>query len=176
MAVHRLAVLAAVGLLLIAAAFVATRATRSGEAEAPLPAPATAPAKAGAAGSPARGAAKRPAATPTKPRGPDGMPMPVVRALADRRVVVLFFTQRAADDWATKAGIRAVRDLPGVAAFTDRIDRVGRYRRLVSGLGVSQAPSIVVVQRNLRARLLEGYVDSASLRQFVADAGKARRR
>ena len=53
--------------------------------------------------------------------------------------------------------------------FTDPIRRLARYRGLVGALGISQAPAIVIVGRDRRARVVEGYVDGASLAQDVAD-------
>ena len=41
---------------------------------------------------------------------------------------------------------------------------------LARDLGVSQTPSIVIIDRRGKARLIEGYVDSDTLTQAVADA------
>jgi len=55
--------------------------------------------------------------------------------------------------------------------FSDRIENVARYRRIVGNLDVSQAPSVVIVPpRRSQARLLEGFVDEGSLRQQLLDA------
>jgi len=96
----------------------------------------------------------------------------VSKAFADKRVVIIFFTRRgAADDSATDRSVRAVGRSRRVAVFRDRIGNLGDYRRVVTGLGVSQTPSIVVVRPDSRkARLIEGFVDEGSLRQAVADA------
>ena len=94
----------------------------------------------------------------------------VARALADGKVVVLFFYQPgAADDDATKQAVAGVRS-SGVAVFEVPIGQVADYRALMGGVGLSQAPSVVVVDRSRRARLLEGYQDPQSLAQEVADA------
>ena len=129
-----------------------------------------APAKAKPAPAKPKQPARRQRTRPSGPIAPAGIPMPVVRALAARKVAVLYFTQSAADDDATSRAVRAVEGTAGVAVFSESIDRVSRYRRLVEGLGISQAPSIVIVGRDLDARLLEGYIDTDSLRQHVADA------
>jgi hypothetical protein len=95
----------------------------------------------------------------------------VARAIARRRVVVLFvFDRRGLDDRATAASVAAVRRLRGTKVFTDRVERVARYGPLLSQVGVSQAPSIVIVGRSRRARLVEGYVDPETLSQDVLDA------
>jgi len=104
------------------------------------------------------------------PALPKGVPAPVGRALRDRQVVVLFFGQGGADDAATADAVDAVRDLKGVSVFTDSIARLARYRAVVSGLGVAQAPAVVIVGRNREALLVEGFVDAGTLEQLVVDA------
>jgi hypothetical protein len=44
------------------------------------------------------------------------------------------------------------------------------FRPVLSGAGVSQVPAVVVAHAGKPARLLEGYVDSGTLRQTIADA------
>jgi len=85
---------------------------------------------------------------------------------------MIFFTRRgAADDSATGRSVRAVSRNRRVAVFRDRIGNLADYRRVVTGLGVSQTPSIVLVRPdNRKAHLIEGFVDEGSLRQAVADA------
>ncbi len=84
--------------------------------------------------------------------------------------MVLFFRQPAADDAATAAAVASVRGTKGVSVFTARITELARYRRIVSGLGISQAPAVVIVDRNRKARLLEGFIDPGTLDQQVKDA------
>ena len=54
--------------------------------------------------------------------------------------------------------------------LTDDVDAVERYGKLVEDLGVSQTPSIVIIDRSGKARLIEGYLDADTLTQAVADA------
>jgi hypothetical protein len=54
--------------------------------------------------------------------------------------------------------------------LTDHVDAVERYGKLVEDIGVSQTPSIVIIDRSGKARLIEGYVDADTLTQAVADA------
>ena len=111
-----------------------------------------------------------PASAPPAGRIPAGVPRPVGRAIARGRTVVLFFYQRGGgDDAATADAVGAVRRSGKAAVFTDSIRRVGRYEPLLKGLGVSQAPAVVIVGRDRRARLVQGYVDAESLAQEVAD-------
>ena len=99
-----------------------------------------------------------------------GMPLPVARALADRKIVVLFFGGAGStDDRETGRAVAALRGQRGVAVFADRIGRLGRYRAVVGELGISQAPAVVIVDRARSARVVEGYVDPATLAQDVAD-------
>ena len=95
----------------------------------------------------------------------------VLRALAQRKVVVLFFGQyRGADDRATRRAVRAVGRKRGVAVFADSIKDVADYPRVASGLDIQQSPSTAVIDRQGRARVVEGFLDEGSLSQLVADA------
>jgi hypothetical protein len=120
-------------------------------------------------------ASAKAASTPRPPAAPAdlSLPEPVARALAQRRVVVLLLFQgRSADDAATRAAVDelARRPPPGVEVFSERIERVARYRSLVEDLSVSQTPAVVIVDRERRARVVEGFVDAGSLRQDAVDA------
>jgi hypothetical protein len=83
--------------------------------------------------------------------------------------VVLFFRQPAADDDATAAAVHSVRGIKGVSVFSAPITKLSRYRRVVSNLGVTQAPAVVVVGSDRKAFLLEGFIDAGTLRQQVKD-------
>jgi hypothetical protein len=100
-----------------------------------------------------------------------GLPLNVAKALAAKRTVVLYFGARGADDTLTAVSVRALKASAGrgVAVFMDKLSNLADYRRVVEGLDVSQAPSIVIVDRSRNARLLEGFIDAGSLRQAVAD-------
>ena len=187
MAVPRPVLLALLGLALIASAFLATRGATSEEAvtapptTTPAPAP-PAKAKSKAADRADRSRADRPDPnhTPARPRPaekpdvPAGTPAeiaPVVRALARDQVVVLFFTKPgAADDTGTRQAVESLRGMEGVGVFTAGIEQLASYRPILSGVGVSQVPAVVVVAPGRQAKLVEGFVDEQSLRQRVADA------
>lgn len=100
----------------------------------------------------------------------EGLPARVARGLARKDVVVLLFTQSGADDDATRDAVRKLRGLEDVTVVTDRIQDIGDYRRVVSELGIQQAPAVVIVDREGKARLVEGYTDPGSLAQQVEDA------
>src|SRR5688572_4222338 len=108
---------------------------------------------------------------PPEPRVED-VPRPVADALAAGDVVVLLFTEKqAADDQATARHFSTLSQLGGdVTTFRAGISEVGRYTGIVAELGVTQAPSIVIVRPDLRAvPPIEGYVDSQYLLQRVKD-------
>ena len=99
-----------------------------------------------------------------------GVPSPVGKALAAHRTVVLFFRQPGADDAATATAVRSARTVKGASVFAAPITKLAAYRGITAGLGVSQAPAVVIVGKSRQARLIEGYVDAATLRQQVKDA------
>jgi hypothetical protein len=93
------------------------------------------------------------------------------RAVRDhRKVVILFRNPRGLDDRAMTSVMRSVDRRTQALVLSDNVDAVERYGKLVEDLGVSQTPSIVIIDRTGKAQLLEGYVDSGTLTQAVADA------
>jgi hypothetical protein len=98
-------------------------------------------------------------------------PRRAARAVHDhRKVVILFRNPRGLDDRAMTAVMRTVDSRTQALVLSDNVDAVERYGKLVEDLGVSQTPSIVIIDRAGKAQLLEGYVDSGTLTQAVADA------
>jgi flagellar motor protein MotB len=183
--------------MLMAATFVAARGARTAaepasQAAVASPAPSATPANVvGGKSGDAKGAKQRPDTAKARERSAKeeaaaksaeqaraerklakviGLPDPVAKALANKRVVVLFFFQNAADDDATGTGVNSLRGIRGVKIFRDGITNLAKYRAVTAGLGVTQAPAVVVVGRNRKAQLLEGYVDQATLTQIVVDA------
>jgi hypothetical protein len=93
------------------------------------------------------------------------------RAVRDhRKVVILFRNSRGLDDRAMTSVMRNVDRRTKALVLTDDVDAVERYGKLVQDVGVSQTHSIVIIDRTGKARLIEGYVDSDTLTQAVADA------
>jgi hypothetical protein len=98
-------------------------------------------------------------------------PQRLDRAVGGHRKVILFFhQQRGLDDQATADAVRAFDRRTKVLVLSDDVRNADRYGKLVEDLGVTQAPSIVIVDRRGKARLIEGYVDEQSLAQEVSDA------
>jgi len=119
------------------------------------------------------GPAAKPTPTPgaRKPSAATaGVPSKVARALESEKTVVLFFRQPGADDDATESAVRSLRGKKRVAVFSDGIAHLARYRLVVTGLGITQAPSVVIVGKSRKAVLIEGFVDKGSLTQQVLDA------
>jgi len=181
MALPRPALLGILGALLIVATFMATHTFNKKSSSSPPQTTAVtthvaAPAKSAKAqaksGTTTHKAAAKPTAKSTAAAGAAlGLPVKVAQAFAKHRTVVLYFGARGADDTLTAASVRALKASAGsgVAVFMDKLSNLADYRRVVEGLDVSQAPSIVIVDRDRRARLYEGYIDAGSLRQAVAD-------
>ena len=116
--------------------------------------------------------APKPEAKPAPEPRVEDVPPAVSAALADGKVVVLLFTEKgAADDQATSQHFAALSQLGGgVETFRAGISDLGRYAGIVARLGISQAPSVVIVRPDLRAvPPIEGYVDTQYLLQRVKD-------
>jgi hypothetical protein len=89
---------------------------------------------------------------------------------AHKQVVIVFRNPRGLDDRAMGSVIRDVQRRTKALVLTDEVDAVERYGKLVEELGVSQTPSVVIIGRSGKAQLIEGYLDSDTLTQAVADA------
>ena len=95
----------------------------------------------------------------------------VKRAIKGNRLVVLFLYSRgASDDRRVARSVAALRGRTKAAVFSDRIGNLGKYGQIATRVGVTRAPSIVIIGKGNRGRLIEGYVDRKTLAQRVADA------
>src|SRR5688500_6402131 len=124
------------------------------------------------AGDSSAATAKDPKPAPPPAPRVEAVPPAVSAALADGEVVVLLFTEQgAADDQATARHFSALSQLGGgVETFRAGISELGRYAGIVAKLGITQAPSIVIVRPDLRAvPPVEGYVETQYLVQRVKD-------
>ena len=84
--------------------------------------------------------------------------------------MILFRNPRGLDDKAMSPVLRDVNRRTQALVLSDDVAAVDRYGKLVEDLGVSQTPSVVIIDRKGKARLIEGYVDSNTLTQAVSDA------
>jgi hypothetical protein len=97
--------------------------------------------------------------------------LPAIKALARGDVVVFFFTHAgAADDTGTREAVKTLKGEKGVSVFTVGLNDLETFGPVLNGAGVSQVPAIVIVRAGQKGRLLQGYVDSRTLHQTVADA------
>jgi hypothetical protein len=97
-------------------------------------------------------------------------PRAVSRAVAHHKRVVIFFRQNnGLDDAATDDAVIALRKRSSAKVFQDSVANVAQYGQVVMSVGVTRAPSIVIIGKSGRARLIEGYIESGALAQEVAD-------
>jgi hypothetical protein len=127
-------------------------------------APATAGAPATAAGEPGKLTAKTASAS--------GLPLRVLRALGERKVVVLlFWSPKAAEDRAVRKALTGIDRHKGkVLAHATHIKRIAAYGQITRGADVEQSPTVVVVDRDREVETLVGYVDRRTIDQAVTDA------
>lgn len=100
------------------------------------------------------------------------LPQGVRKSLEARKIVVLgFFNRQALDDRATMKQLKKVHLFHGRASVhAVDIKSVQRYQVIARGVDVAQSPSIVVIDRDLKAQLLTGYVDHVAVEQAIVDA------
>jgi hypothetical protein len=107
------------------------------------------------------------------------LPKDVAGALKARKVLVLGVLSTEAKPWRplsdddryVRNTLKRVNRYDG-HVFVKRValDKLSTYGPLVNELGVSQSPSIVVIDRDLKGSVLTGYVDKVSINQVIADA------
>src|SRR4051794_13724354 len=100
------------------------------------------------------------------------LPADVRRAVAHRKVIaLLFYNNRSDDDKATRRALSHV-DRFGGQVFIDAhwIKNVAPYEAITRGVDLQQSPTVVVVDRNLKAQTLVGFVDAGTIEQAVVDA------
>jgi hypothetical protein len=101
-----------------------------------------------------------------------GLPLRVLRALGDEKVVVILFWQpKAAEDKAVRKALTGIdRHHNKVLAHATHIKRVASYQQITRGAEVEQSPTVVVIDRNRQVESLVGYVDRQTIDQAVTDA------
>jgi hypothetical protein len=113
-----------------------------------------------------------PAKLTKKAAAAGGLPVRVLRALGERKVVVLlFWSPKSAEDKAVRKSLTGVDRHDGkVLAHATHIKRIAAYGQITRGADVAQSPTVVVVDRNRKVETLVGYVDRPSIDQAVTDA------
>jgi hypothetical protein len=97
-------------------------------------------------------------------------PRAVNRAVSRHKRVVIFFHQKGGlDDAVTDDSVAALRRRSSAIVIQDSVANVASYGQVVMRVGVTRAPSIVIIGKSGRARLIEGYIDPGALAQEVAD-------
>ena len=97
-------------------------------------------------------------------------PRAVNRAVQRNKRVVIFFHQpNGLDDSATDDAVNVLRKRSSAVVYQDVVTNVASYGQVVMSVGVTRAPSIVIIGKSGRARLIEGFIDSGALAQEVAD-------
>jgi hypothetical protein len=145
----------------------------------------TTPAAAESNGAAAPAATPEPAAQPAVAI-PDEelakLPTTVAAALKEHKILVLGVFADGATNWRPMAdddryvrnALRKTNRYDGdvVVKHVD-ISKLSTYGSLVNDLDVVQSPSVVVIDRELKGRVLTGYVDRISINQTIADARDA---
>jgi hypothetical protein len=123
-----------------------------------------APAKAAAAGKP--GKVKAAAAAES------GLPLRVLKGIADRKVIaLLFWSPKSFDDQEVRRALRGIDRHDGkVMAHATHIKRIASYEQITRGANVEQSPTIVIIDRDRTVQTLVGFVDRTTIDQAVADA------
>jgi hypothetical protein len=88
---------------------------------------------------------------------------------AHKKVVIFFYQRNGVDDGATAASVLSLRKRTKALIFADSIDNLAAYGQVVQSVGVTRSPSIVIIGRKGRARLVDGYIDPSALAQEVSD-------
>lgn len=108
-----------------------------------------------------------------------GLPKKIVRALDNRQVLVVgvFDTEEkrwarmAADDRRVRRELAEANRYDGKVVVTQSsLGKLSKLNAVIGGLGVSQTPSVVVVDRNRKAVVLTGFVERNAINQVVQDA------
>ena len=122
--------------------------------------------------------AKKGATTPNAAEAPalsadlKGLPAPVVKAIGANKVLaILFWNSKAAEDRAVRSTLRKIDRWDGrVFVKAAPVSKIAKYGRIARGVEVEQSPTVVVVDRNLIATPLVGFVDRQTIDQAVVDA------
>ena len=107
------------------------------------------------------------------------LPKPIVKALDKRQVFVVgvFDTKEkrwarmARDDRAVRRELSKTNRYKGeVVATSSTLGKLSSLNAVIGDLGVTQTPSVVVVDRNRKAVVLTGFVERNAINQAIADA------
>jgi hypothetical protein len=122
------------------------------------------------------------AAAPPKPAPKPGLaddaapgdPSKPILAQVDKGkvAVVLFWNDKASDDRATRAALRAVdRHRGKVVTTAIPVRDVGRYDAITRGAQILESPTVLVIGAGGKARAITGYTQAKEIDQAVSDMG-----
>jgi hypothetical protein len=118
------------------------------------------------------GASAKPGKLTAKAAAAGGLPLRVLKAIGDHKVVVLlFWSPKSADDKAVRKALASIDRHDGkVLAHATHIKRIAAYGQITRGANVEQSPTVLVIDRKMRVVPLVGYVDRVTIDQAVTDA------
>jgi hypothetical protein len=98
---------------------------------------------------------------------------PILRDLqAGKVVVALFYNPHSADDNAALRAVRSANRHHGrVVLHSIPIKDVGNYNALTSGVQILEAPTVLVMGPDFKARTIVGYTEVKEIDQTVGDVG-----
>jgi len=142
----------------------------AGGADATVPGPATGVSAAGTAA--VAGSTRAP-----NPQAVADLPRDVARAVRQNKVIALLvWNSRAPEDRRVRRALRTANTHGDkVLVRTTDVQSISRYAPITRGVEVRQTPALVVVDADLRAESLIGYVARTSIRQALSDALRAGR-
>jgi hypothetical protein len=105
-----------------------------------------------------------------------GLPQPVISAWKrGDTVVLLVVRQGGIDDRLVRSSVQSLSGT-GVAVFVTKASKIARYSRITQGVGVSQAPALVIIRPKRvsgstpEAQVAYGFRDAQGVVQAVHDA------
>ena len=92
----------------------------------------------------------------------------------DKVVALLFWDSRAPEDRRVRRALRDANTYGGrVFVRAAPVSQIARYAPITRGVDVAQSPTLVVVDADLHAESLVGYVARTTIRQALSDAIRA---
>jgi hypothetical protein len=111
-------------------------------------------------------------AAPAKVGDKTQLPVRVLRAIAERKVIaLLFWSPKSVDDQQVRKALRGIDRHDGkVMAHATHIKRIAAYQQITRGANVEQSPTVVIIDRDRTVQTLVGFVDRTTIDQAVTDA------
>ena len=101
-----------------------------------------------------------------------GLPLRVLHALGNKKVVaLLFWSPKSPEDRDVRKALNHIDRHHGkVLAEAAHIKRIAKFQQITRGADVTQSPTVVIIDRNRKVETLVGYVDKLTIDQAVTDA------